>query len=63
MEKKRIKFWEEIKLQDDKAITKINKMIDKKQAKELDRWIKRFNKEGYFWRTEKEPKSKKSDWL
>lgn len=53
------KFEKEV-AKDEREIRKINKMIDRKQAKEVGNWLKRWAKEGFFWRREK---SKKSDWL
>lgn len=64
MKKDIFKKWEKIELADNKEIEKINKMIDRKQAKEVDNWFKRWLKEGYFWRDNLgREKSKKDDWL
>lgn len=57
--RKQNKFWKEIE-KDDKEIEKINKIIDRKDTKELDRWTKRWLKEGDFWKKEK---FNKNDWF
>lgn len=54
------KFWREVE-KDNKEIEKINKMIDRKEAKEMDNWLKRWAKEGFFWRKEKS--KNKDNWL
>lgn len=53
-------YWKKIELADEREIEKINRMIDRKETKELDKWLKRWQKEGDFW---VEEKSKKDDWL
>lgn len=52
-------FWRDIEA-DDKALAKVNKMIEKKEAKEFEKWEKRQRKEPYFWR---EKKSAGKNWL
>jgi hypothetical protein len=62
------KFWKDIK-KDDIEIARLNRMVDRKQTKELDKWTKRYLKEGKFWNSELsrdltgKSRSKKSDWL
>jgi len=46
---------------EEREIEKINKMIERKEAKELGKWLKRFAKEGWFWQGKY--KSKKADFL
>lgn len=61
--RKKSRFEKEV-AKDEKEIEKINKMIDKKQAKEVGNWLKRWAKEGFFWRGKYfHQKSKKGDWL
>ena len=59
MAKKREKgFWESLLAQDNAEIERINRARQRKDAKFLDNWFDRYNKEGTFW-----IKDKKNKWL
>jgi len=58
------KYWLEKILEDDKRIEKIEKAVAKKDAKELERLDRQFEKElKKDWITEKREKIRKGDWL
>lgn len=52
-------FWRDIEA-DDKALAKVDKMIERKDRKEFEAWDKKQKKDPEFWRREK---NNKSDWL
>lgn len=53
------KFWKDIEA-DDKALKKVEKMIEKKDKKAFGKFAERQRKEPYFWRKEK---NNKDNWL
>jgi len=58
------KYWLEKILEDDKRIEKIEKAVAKKDAKELERLDRQFEKElKKDWIAEKREKIRKGDWL
>jgi len=46
------KFWKDIEA-DDKMLKKVDRMIEKKERKEFEKWEKRQRKEPEFWRENK----------
>jgi hypothetical protein len=50
-------FWKSIK-NDDKEIEKLERMAERREAKKLSKWLKRFNREGCFWDKEDKRDSK-----
>ena len=57
-------YWLEKILEDDKRIEKIEKAVAKKDAKELERLDRQFEKElKKDWIAEKREKIRKGDWL
>lgn len=59
--KNREKFWRDIEA-DEKMIKKVDKMIEKRERKEFEKWEKRASKEPYFWRNHKKIRAKEN-WL
>lgn len=48
---------------DQKEYQKVSKMLEKKDAKNLGRWLEKFSRKGDFWLSPKYTRRNKNDWL